>query len=309
MPEAIPSRLASGLLSELQLRLRRMLQANVMAKHRARRPKHQLVCLEDVPKFSFTHARGFEENPRACLKAQLPANDPDGLDIRVTDEQRERARAFLDDLKVRLSRLGVSLVVPNPRLWRAEMYLQLGGLRARLRLRERSKLVRLKKGKTDNIFDPKVAYAPNGTLQLEAEGSYPHLAWRDSKIPLQERAQAITDEILSMFVGMRDKKLAKEREAAEAAQRRRDERARKAAEAHATEKRDALLKEVSAWKQAGSLREYVAEGQASASTALSDYGEEWIRWALAVADHLDPLEDRLSNLQQTETSGDGSTRP
>lgn len=138
---------------------------------------------------------------------------------------------------------------------------------------------------------PQYDYSPTGRLTITL-GNWPSRSWRDTeKSRLESRLGQVIAGLISLAEEIRQRQ---EEEAREKEQRRlAEERFESFINRHQRE--EAAFKELEAkamaWERANRMRAYIeaVERQASSSGELANDLLEWLAWARAKADWLDPL--------------------
>lgn len=127
---------------------------------------------------------------------------------------------------------------------------------------------------------------PSGELRLYIGGSYSERQLTDGKLPLEKQLNEVFRKAASHIVKQRQQ--SREREAWN-----REWEARKKREEQVAERRrqlearkQKLLADAKDWHDARRIREYLDAVVASQGEGVSD---EWMNWARAFANHLDPL--------------------
>ena len=140
---------------------------------------------------------------------------------------------------------------------------------------------------------PEFDWTPSGRLTI-AVGGYPRRCWNDTdRTPLERRWSNIIAGIVALAETTRER----EEESRRRQQHRDELRARyEAAVKLRNDEREqyrALTREAAAFRRANDLRTYIAavERQLAQDGAMTSENEEWIEWARAKADWLDPLID------------------
>lgn len=226
---------------------------------------------------------------RICVRAR------GGLDTIVGAGTLSRALRIMDAILKKLERSGHKVGVEKERPF--PTYVEIRGQRVAFQLREGA--IRTKRLATDRDPYPYLAFdsQPNGVLTLEIKEYLDgeRKVWRDGKRhPLEEqlgrfvvgleRAAICLEARHQRFLKAELERQAERIRQAELAECRREEQ----------EKVDELLEQLSSWRKSEALRSFVA---ATRAAAIDRYGRvevgselySWIKWALSVADRLDPL--------------------
>lgn len=138
---------------------------------------------------------------------------------------------------------------------------------------------------------PRYDYRPTGVLAISA-GRWPSRNWNDtSRTPLEKRMPEIVTGLIALIEETRGKE-------AEEARQKEERRLREERYAYLVQRREqelAQFKKLEAdainWERAARLRSYIAAREQSliAEAGTSPKHEDWIAWALAKADWLDPM--------------------
>ncbi len=154
----------------------------------------------------------------------------------------------------------------------------------------------------------KYKYAPTGLLVLSVKGFYLHKAranWSDTaRAQIEEHLGDFFSGLVEVVARLRDRESKwKERER----QRQETERIEQERRRKAQEERDRvqqLMHDAENWQKASILRRYVAartkaqQFNNAEATSLKEF-LEWSKWAIGIADSLDPLLRPAEKLQQS----------
>lgn len=128
-------------------------------------------------------------------------------------------------------------------------------------------------------------------------GNYPaHWVWEEGRRRSGPLEEALNDVVVAVvaaaddFRRWREEAEARRREAEDRSRREWEEQRRRAAEAARAQQLEA---EAAAWARAAHIRGYVAAVRAAAESSPSAPLVEWLAWAEAYVDRLDPLPNRL----------------
>lgn len=169
---------------------------------------------------------------------------------------------------------------------------------------------------TRRIFWPKVEYVTCGLLTLRVGGWYESQRdWTDEKkrVKLEDRLHEVAAAILAHTEGIRSSRIERAR-ALEAERERTRLRAEADKRQKAEEKKVAALRATLAeWREVRDIRAFVAEAQAIAAAVGQEIREEpnladFIQWASARADSLDPLRILRQEVQQRVKATSADTR-
>lgn len=224
-----------------------------------------------------------------------------GLDALVGRANFGRALRIMDAIFKHLERNGCKIGVEKERPF--STYAVIEGQHVAFQLREG--VIRTKRPATYKDPSPYPSFdsEPNGVFTLEIKEYLDGLrkVWSDGK------EKRIEDQLGSFVVGLEragtclrekhERFLEAERERAIERMRREEQEARRREE---KQKIDELLEELASWRKSEALRAYV---EAARAAALAKHGsiddgselDEWMKWALGVADRLDPLRDLKSD--------------
>lgn len=228
---------------------------------------------------------------RICVRAR------GGLDTIVGVCSLGRALRIMDAILKHLECSGHKVGVDKQRPF--STYVEIWRQRVAFQLREG--VIRTKRLATEGNPYPYPAFdsQPNGvfTLEIKEYLDGERKVWRDGKRhPLEEqlgrfvvgleRAAICLEARHERFLKAELERQAERIRQAELEERRREEQ----------EKVEDLLEQVASWQQSEALRSFVA---ATRTKAVNRYGrvemgsalDHWIKWALSVADRLDPLLD------------------
>ncbi|TCS35641.1 hypothetical protein EDC30_110110 [Paucimonas lemoignei] len=227
------------------------------------------------------------------------------LNLRVTPSSLDRALLLTDTLLKELEKQSVSVHVDTQR---KETVLELAGTRVSFCITEQVKRThhqdtpaetrakeRYWKQPFRNVADyphtSRYDYLPTGVLTISA-GRWPTRNWNDTgRTPLEKRLM----EVLAGIVALIEETGAKE---AEAARQREERRLREERYAFLTARRESegkrfeqLEAQATNWERARRIRRFVAaaEQKSLAEGRATPEQQEWMAWALAKADWLDPL--------------------
>jgi hypothetical protein len=159
-------------------------------------------------------------------------------------------------------------------------------------LSERERLSPLNYGQTFRFV-----YEPTGELILKIQslaGAGIRTGWHDRPgKPLEGELNGIIAGLLVASAVVRKQRL--DREEAERQRLELERQRLEAAEAQRkeTQRRNELISHVTRWRQATEIRDYIAAVRSFPDTARDEIRakrvDEWARWALGVADEIDPL--------------------
>lgn len=234
------------------------------------------------------------------------------LDVRVTGAQVERSLRLMDALVRAFEHRGWSVVATETYPWQS--YVVVLGQRVAFGLREPVRKVENEPAKAvrssydGSWYTPhqsKYRDEPSGRLSLvirsrHGTGNAVEESWNDRPgKPVEER---LNDFVLGVFANAeraRDWDLRRE----ENARLRQQQEALRVEEARRrqvdADRRRALEEEVGRWVLAEQLRAYLKSLRSSRGSGVETEAE-WLTWASAHADRLDPTTDRLKEL-----AGDG----
>lgn len=226
----------------------------------------------------------------------LPLPGGEGLNIAVSTEQRPRALRIANALVRALEKRGFALVSGKHHL-----EVQMFGVCLSLNIFESTKrsdyvpsdAERAAKARGEWAYWPRYRYTPSGCLEIRSGGygssvkDGPH--------------QMVEDQLNKLIIWMAKQALGIvqfREECARAAEQKQIQRsealAQKAIQDAEKEKLEALKTAALCWQQAQTIRAYLAaldEAQSSA-LGLNDAKQEYVAWARAKADWLDPLVQR-----------------
>ena len=229
-----------------------------------------------------------------------------GLDAIVGPSSLSRALKIMDAILNYLEKSGYEVGVAKARPF--STYVAIRNRRVAFQLREG--VLRTKRPPTEKDPYPYPAFdsQPNGTFTLEIKEYLDgeRKVWRDGERRLLEeqlgsfivglnRAAAYLEAQHERFVEAERERQAEQVRREELETRRREEQRRV----------DELMQQLSSWQKSEALRAFVAATQAAALERDGPIQEgsaldNWIKWALSVADRFDPL-------QSLKTTGGDST--
>jgi hypothetical protein len=232
-----------------------------------------------------------------------------GLDTLVVPARLGRALRIMDAILKHLERAGHKTGVEKERPF--STYALIKGQHVAFQLREG--VIRTERPPTEKDPYPYPSFdsEPNGvfTLEIKEHLDGERKVWRDRKRPLEEklgsfvvgleRAATCLEAQHQRFLEAERERVAERIRREEAETRRRDEK----------RKVDELMEQLSSWRKSESLRSFV---DAARTAAVSKYGKaeaeerlgDWMKWALGVADQLDPLRDLKSETRGGDDTDD-----
>jgi hypothetical protein len=170
-----------------------------------------------------------------------------------------------------------------------------------VRMSEKTEQKTRKVKRYDGKMEDEQYRVPTGRLRLYVERGYGKVWTCDESAekPLETKLNAFFAGVWKQIKFCRQKAREEEERArraaviaaerAEVERREREEAAKREAE---RKRREALVAEVAAWRQANEIRAYVAAVRAEFKTterAANKEFEEWVRWAMDVAAQVDPV--------------------
>ncbi len=158
-----------------------------------------------------------------------------------------------------------------------------------------------------SLLDRKYRYSPTGQFRLEFPFNHPkprgQKKWRDTETrDLEDVLPSILERAHEAACGVKERREEQrqfQRKLQEKIEKRKERRRRRKEEKRRREK---LEEEAERWSKARSLREYIREVRSRAereelAPQKRKEVEEWLEWAEAHADRVDPLSDGLPTLE------------
>jgi len=158
-----------------------------------------------------------------------------------------------------------------------------------------------------SFLDSKYRYFPTGQFRLEFPFDHPkpwgQKKWRDTETrDLEDVLPSILGRAHEAAFGVKERREERrqfQRKVQKKAEKREERHRRRAKEKR---RREALEEEATRWSKARSLREYIREVNSRAereelAPQKRKEVEEWLEWAEAHADRIDPLSDGLPTLE------------
>ena len=240
-------------------------------------------------------------------RAGLRSAPTEVLNISVTEGSIDRALRIADSLLKSITVLGLTVEVREDK---GASYLVGRGTRLELSISEhvaRSKhvLTESEERARKRYFDahisrqvpypitPEFDWTPSGRLTISV-GGYPKRCWNDTdRTPLERR----WSDIMAGIVALAETTREREEESRRRQQRHDEAVARYHADMrlrnHEQEQYRSLIREAAEFRRANNLRTYIAavEQRAVRDGTSTPEDHEWIEWARAKADWLDPLID------------------
>jgi hypothetical protein len=156
-----------------------------------------------------------------------------------------------------------------------------------------------------SFLDTKYRYHPTGQFRLEFPFNHPkpwgQKKWRDTDTrDLKDVLPSILNGAYEAAYGVKERREERrqfQRELQKKAEKKEERRKRREEEKR---RREALEEEATRWSKARSLRAYIQEVRSRAereelTPQRRKEVEEWLEWAKAHADRIDPLSDKLSS--------------
>ena len=178
-----------------------------------------------------------------------------------------------------------------------------------IRLREKTKMVRIPESERKSLYDSKVNYEPTGLFELQLrrrQTGFAETTWKDGKrIKLEEQ---LNDVMIGLIVAV-EKERDWRRQQEEYERQRRENEAKRWQQEQERRKEEQKINElnqmVSNWDQAARIREFIADVRDRRSPI--DEGSDlahWMDWALKHADQLDPLGPQRSDQSRNAEAND-----
>lgn len=282
-------------IAPLRDKLRAEIKEMVLAERDAKRAEKS-PRLAQSPDWEGWRWKSFVDRGEVLLQTHKRAP------MRVTTRTYERALAVLNALCWAAARRGftVQLNVPAGRI-------QLTGHDAVVDVRISEPLdekVRVERNSWDNKPRSVPYKVPTGKLVLYVGERWSEVATAEAvDAPLETKLNQVFIRIYRAVIRQREQRRqrdardrewkAEEARREAAAARRREEEAAKERERR---QRNALVVEAKQWRTAQLIRDYVAQVMSLSGCPNSEISERWKKWAMKVADELDPLLRRQTNL-------------
>lgn len=239
--------------------------------------------------------RGARVDSRGRLWSRAPH-----LDLRVGPSGLTRGLAIYEAIVRALAASGLPLGISEE-----GSYVQVGDERLRIALREQTvrrpheptgKELADAKRYGSPIRTDRWDHVPTGEFVFVIEDGYRWAGgrqWTETKTKKMETLlDSIVEGLRAGAVIKRENRLDRERQSREYEARRRADAESQARQAQEQIRIDALVREVEAWQQARLIREYVAVIRATVGVEIRQELHDWVEWAVAVAEKLDPLPRR-----------------
>jgi hypothetical protein len=178
--------------------------------------------------------------------------------------------------------------------YRKDVFFVILGEQFGIRLREKTKMVRIPESERKNLYGSKVNYEPTGLFEMQLrrrQTGFAETTWKDGKkIKLEEQ---LNDVMIGLIIAV-EKERDWRRQQEEYEQQRRESEAKRWQQEQERRKEEQKVNELNQmvlnWNQAARIRDFIAEVHERRSpiddgSALA----HWIDWALEHANKLDPL--------------------
>jgi hypothetical protein len=230
------------------------------------------------------------------------------LDVEVSRSSIDRAMRIMDALVKALESRGVGLVESSEKGEVVQFFFmdETLGIRLEEKVDRREHVLsaqeekRISRDQWYRYKLPKYDYLPTGYLTLAIKGHWLYglrVSWSDGKVQrIENRLNAFIAGFIQAAGRVHAERLKREQEEREREERRRrNEEIRKLQEIEQA-RLDKLLQQAQDWNKAQQIRAFVNEVVSRESLNADDKecaigSNEWIEWALAQADRLDPLSD------------------
>lgn len=225
------------------------------------------------------------------------------LDIEVTAGSLDRALALVNALLLGLSNLGAEVEIDREKKRTLLIFESTHfGLKVTERITRREHVETPEEKKAKERYwksadrygaqypsIPRYDYFPTGQLTITA-GHWPSRTWNDTG---RTRLEARLAEVIAGIVALSSEIRAKEERQAREAEERRQRQLRYEQELQRWEQERALFEELEAnavrWERACRLRRYLEAVEANSGGEETAEFSEWLAWARAKADWVDPL--------------------
>lgn len=227
----------------------------------------------------------------------FPLPGSNGLDIAVSVEQRPRALRMAQALVRALEARGFRFV-EGKRYMEVEMY----GVRLPLSIVEPSSrsdyeptdAEKAEKARGGWSYWPRYTFTPSGRLEVRGDGSYGSTVRDGIRQPVEEQLNKLMMLMARRAIGIQRfrEEMARAEELRQA--QRREALAQKAAQDAEKEKLETLRASARSWQEAQLIRAYLdalEQGAQSSQEGVSDAQRDYLHWARAKANWLDPLVD------------------
>lgn len=234
------------------------------------------------------------------------------LDIQVTKASLPRALRIMDVFIKALEQRGHKIAI-EANEYRRDVHFAILGEQFGIRLREKTKMVRIPESERKSLYDSKVSYEPTGLFELQLrrrQTGFAEMTWKDGKrIKLEEQLNNVMIGLIVAVEKERDWRHQQE----EYERQRRENEAKRWQQEQDRRKEEQKINELNQMvlnrDQAARIRDFIADVRDRRSPI--DEGSDlahWMDWALKHANELDPL--GAHRIQQPETPAENnSLRP
>lgn len=224
----------------------------------------------------------------------MPIPDGKGFDIAVSAEQRMRALRALNALVKALEKRG-HRVIPGDR----HVIVELFGVHLSLSVFEATKRSNYvptvqqvaAKNRGEYSYWPRYQYTPSGKLELRCGEGYGAVIKDDAQASIEEQLNKAVEVLAGRAVSILRYREEQERLNEIRERRRREAQAQQAIQDAEKKKLEQLIEDAQRWQKAEVIRAFLRAQEvcASGEGALFDQQLEFLAWARAKADWLDPL--------------------
>jgi hypothetical protein len=275
-------------------------------------PENQIIVSENPSKYHpFVRDTKAALNERHTNRQGLhsprwTANDA-RLDIQVAKASLPRALRIMDAFIKAFEQRGYKVAI-EANEYRKDVFVVILGEQFGIRLREKTKMVRIPEAERKSLYDSKVNYEPTGLFELQLrrrQAGFAEMTWKDGKRTKLE--EQLNDVMIGLIVAV-EKERDWRRQQEEYERQRRENEAKRWQQEQERRKEEQKINELNQmvlnWDQATRIRAFIADVRDRRSPIEGSDLAHWMDWALKHADKINPL-----GSQHREQSENESSRP
>jgi hypothetical protein len=265
-------------------------------------PKNRITVNENVAKYH-TFVRDAKSSfsdgyaNRQGLHSPNWSNQGARVSISVTKDSRHRALRLMDALVKAFEQRGHQVIVEG-KDHRRDVLFAIFGEKFSLRLREKTKMIRIPESERKSLYSDRVRYEPTGLLELQlcrTQTGFSEHTWKDGK---RRKLEEQLNEVMIGLIVAVEKERNWRRQREESERQRREDEAKRWQQEQERRKDEQKIGELNQmidnWNRAADIRELMADVRSTVEQRNGPIDEEsdlakWIDWALKHADRIDPL--------------------